>query len=101
MISGKAENNIVDIDKEISFLEQKLQELKSKCYNIPNTSYVTHTDKNSIKIDKEAQRAKKLQYSGFTSSTSYIKSIAMKTSNLAQMLKFLGKTNTHRVQNHL
>ena len=39
------ENNIDDIDKEISFPEQKLQELKSKCYIIRKTSTVTHLQK--------------------------------------------------------
>ena len=67
-----AENNIDDIDKEISFLEQKLQEFKSESFNIRNTSSMTHTDKDSVKIAKEAQREKKPRDSGFMSGTSYV-----------------------------
>ena len=67
-----AENNIDDIDKEISFLEEKLQELKSESFNIRNTSSMTHTDKDSVEIAKEAQRDKKPRDSGFMSGTSYV-----------------------------
>ena len=97
-----AENNIDDIDKEISFLEQKLQELKSESFNIRNTSSVTHTDKDSVKIAKEAQRDKKPRDSGFMSGTSYVEFFSDEKSKPHTNAKvFLGKTNTHSVQNHL
>ena len=68
-----AENNI-DIDEEIhvSFLEQNLQELKSESFNIRNTFSVTHTDKDYVKIVKEARRDKKPRDSGFISGKSYV-----------------------------
>ena len=67
-----AENNINDIDKEISFVEQQLQELKSERFNIRKTSSVTHTDKHSVKIAKEPQRDQTPRDSGFMSGASYV-----------------------------
>ena len=63
---------------------------------------VTHTDKDNVKIAKEAQRDKKPRDSGFMSGTSYVEFFSDEKSKPHTNAKvFLGKTNTHRVQNHL
>ena len=50
-----AENNIDDIDKEISFLEQKLQELKSESFNIRYTSLLTKIVSRLLRRLKETR----------------------------------------------
>lgn len=62
--------NIDDIDKEISFIEQKFQELKDESFNIHNASA-----KDKVKSDThEPQTNKKPRDSGFVSDSSVIDS---------------------------
>lgn len=60
--------NIDDIDKEISFIEQKLQELKNESFNIHNASAIDKVNYDT----HEPQTNKKPRDSGFVSDSSVI-----------------------------